>query len=148
MRTHPQERGSPGEYALKGLRCVGRSRPNAITPPMLRKIHVVWLQTPPGIDQVMLWAAFCLGFFGFLRSGEFTCPSLSASVHTPRTFLLTHAKIHPIMMVTVKSSKTDPFGAGFVLHLGRTDNVLCPVASMLVYLACKCFCSDSVTVLH
>ena len=41
-------------------------------------------------------------------------------------------------MVTLKLSKRDPFGAGFVFHSGRTDNVLCPVAAyMLAYLACR-----------
>ena len=44
-------------------------------------------------------------------------------------------------MVTLKLSKSDPFGAGFVFHLGRTDNVLCPVAYKLAYLACRWPCS-------
>ena len=39
------------------------------------------------------------------------------------------------MMICLKRSKTDPFGGGFTLHLGRTVDDLCPIAAVLGYLA-------------
>ena len=39
------------------------------------------------------------------------------------------------MMIRLKRSKTDPFGAGFTLHFGRTGDELCPISAMLGYLA-------------
>ena len=110
-----------------------------ITPMILRKIYVTWAKQPLSADQFMLWAAFCLGFFGFLRAGEFTCPSPAA--FSPSSMLEvgdvsidSHASPSR-MQVTLKCSKTDPFGAGFVLHFCRTGDVLCPMAAMLGYLA-------------
>ena len=86
----------------------------------------------------MLWAAFCLGSLGFMRSGEFTCPSLLAFTsdmlssqdvavdsHTSPSHLVVH----------LRRSKNDPFGAGIRLHLGTTGHSLCPVSSMMGHLA-------------
>ena len=39
------------------------------------------------------------------------------------------------MMIRLKRSKTDPFGAGFTLHFGPTGDELCPISAMLDYLA-------------
>ncbi len=109
-----------------------------ITPALLRRIREAWSQDTLSSDHFMLWAAFCLGFFGFLRAGEFTCPSQSAfttsmlqvcDVSVDSHYSPTH------MQVRLRCSKTDPFGSGFVLHLGCTNSELCPVVAMLGYLA-------------
>ena len=40
-----------------------------------------------------------------------------------------------VLAVTLKQSKTDPFRAGVRIFMGRTGNLLCPVAAVLAYLA-------------
>jgi len=77
----------------------------------------------------MLWAACLMGFYGFLRCAEFTIPSLfqfASDKHLPATDVAVDNR--------KKSSKTDPFGEGVTIYLGKTDNVLCPVAAILEYL--------------
>ena len=41
------------------------------------------------------------------------------------------------LAVHLRQSRTDPFGAGVTLYLGRTGDVLCPVSSVLAYLAIR-----------
>ena len=64
-------------------------------------------------DHLMLWAACCSGFFGFLRAGEFTVNS----VFDPTTYLYmtvddlqADSLVNPsCFKVHIKCSKTDPF---------------------------------------
>ena len=86
----------------------------------------------------MLWAACCLGFFGFLRAGEFTVRSVSTG-NDEAPLLLSDISIHcpTVVAVNVRCSKTDPFRVGVTLYLGATQDVVCPVKSLTSYLAIR-----------
>ena len=83
----------------------------------------------------MLWAAACIGFFGFLRAGEFTVPSPEAydpEVHLNLGDLTLDSHTHPTLVrLKIKHSKTDPFRQGVDVFLGRTDTPLCPVQALI-----------------
>ena len=80
-RLHYVMRGvkrSQGEAGISGRERL------PITPPLLRRIKAVWNLRASDPDHVMLWAACCLAFFGFLRDEGMTVSSDSgfdASVH-------------------------------------------------------------------
>ena len=84
----------------------------------------------------MLWAASCLGFFGFLRAGEFTVNStFDPSIHLTVQDLQVDAEVNPSSLrVCIKSSKTDPLRQGCFIYLGRGQAPLCPISAILAYL--------------
>ena len=132
------------QYTLRGVkRCEaqgGSSRRERlpVTPSILRKVKAVWDHKSSDPDFIMLWAACCLGFFGFLRAGEMTVPSDSMydpATHLSRSDLAVDNPNAPtVMRVLIKQSKTDPFRKGVHLFLGKTATDLCPVTAMLSYL--------------
>ena len=67
-------------------------------------------------DDHMFWAAWLLVYFGFLRSAEFTVPSLSAfdpSRHLTVSDVAVDVPLNPFcLQICVKASKTDPFRKG------------------------------------
>jgi len=121
-------------YALRGFRRSGDGKRQLIrlliTPEMLAKIHQFWSQSPPEYEHVLL--------FGFMRSGEFTCPSMedfTADMLSPQDIAVDSHPPSSHMVIHLKHSKNDPFGVGARLHLGATGQILCQVAALLGYLA-------------
>ena len=131
------------EYVLKGVKHTpsAQSRPPRlpITPHILKKLWSLWAGQANDPDIIMLWAACCLGFFGFMRSGEFTTSSTTefdpqVSL-TPADISVDSHQDPTVLCVRLKQSKTDPFRAGVSIYMGRTNQQLCPVAAVLAYLA-------------
>ena len=131
------------DLTLKGIRRV-RIHPShtrlPITPLILRSMQAVLTDQ---FDHLVLWAASLLGFFGFLRSVEFTVPILDSfdpSSHLSCTDIATDSHLNPTTIrVYIKCSKTDQFHKGFHIYISKADNDLCSVAAMVSYLAHRPF---------
>lgn len=131
---NPLENTPRLDLVLKGIRRVKPKRTNPrlpITPAVLRRLQQgLRCGTLHKLDEAMMWAACSLAFFGFLRSGEFT--QESSSSYDPRKHLsvgdvAVDSHEHPSQLaVTLRSSKTDQFGQGVTITIGKTDNALCP----------------------
>ncbi len=135
------------EYVLKGIRrdqAENGIKPKPrlpITPAILRKLKQVWKVSCENHDTKMIWAACCLGFFGFLRCGEMTVPNdegYDQSCHLSyRDLAVDHQDKPNTIRVRIKASKTDPFRKGVDIFLGRTGTDLCPVTALLNYLCIR-----------
>lgn len=129
------------EYIVKGCRRL-QANPSSIrlpiTPDILRKLKGVWESHPSRGDAKMLWAAACMCFFGFLRSGEVTIPSdktFDPQLHLTFGDVLVDSTTEPsYIQVKIKASKTDPFRKGVSVYLGRTHQEICPVAAILSFM--------------
>ena len=129
-------KGAKREAAKRGK----REKPRLpITPEILRQLRRAWDSDRKQYDVIMMWAACCLCYFGFLRAGEITVPSekaYDAGAHLNFDDVAVDNVSNPTMLkVTIKSSKTDPFRQGIDIFIGKTSNELCPVAAVLAYLA-------------
>lgn len=136
------------ECTLKGVkRQEARSsvtRPQSrlpITPGILRHLRGIWGRNPHDYDAIMLWAACCMCFFGFLRSGEVTVSSMreyDQEAHLSEGDVMVDSVSKPtVVQVRIKESKTDPFRKGVMVYLGFTEDELCPVAAVTAYLAVR-----------
>ncbi len=133
------------DYVLTGIKQVqakSGSPPKPclpIMPVLLLRLRAVWLSSPVLPDQVMLWAAACRGFFGFLRAGEFTVPTARGydpDVHLSLQDLAIESHTATsLVRLRIKQSKTDPLRQGVDIFLGATNSDICPVQALILYLA-------------
>ena len=139
----PNVTGMPQlEFVIKGLKkktVAGQRQTRLpITPDILRALKRVWENDTDRERAVMLWAAVCMCFFGFLRSGEIVVPKDSEydeAVHLSHGDVRVDNTVNPqYLEVKIKASKTDPFRKGVTVYLGRTDADLCPVSAILAYM--------------
>ena len=116
------------------------SRPRLpITPEILLQIQSAWAPRATEFDRIMLWAAAVTCFFGFFRAGELTVQAAAAfdpAVHLAWGDMAVDDMQSPSSVrIFLKHSKCDQFGRGVSVFLGRTSNSLCPVMSILAYVA-------------
>ena len=110
-----------------------------VTPGIMRKLQGVCISGHLS-DYVsrLLWAACCLGYFGFLRSGEFTLPELSSPPSILASDLEVDCHQKPsIVRVHLRRAKSDPFGRGVSIYVGKTGTSLCPVSALLNFMAVR-----------
>ena len=115
-----------------------RIRRQPVTPRVLLAIRPILKRWLGLRDFSMIWAAFTLAFFAFLRCSEFTY--LGANSFSSRFNLTTDCvTFYPSLacpqrlLVTLKSSKTDVFRQGRSLIVARCSSLLCPVSAMQQY---------------
>ena len=82
-------------------------------------------------------ATTCVGYFAFMRAGEFTVFSMA-----PPGILLSEVAINLRLVPTVvrlwlRRAKTDPFGRGVEIFLGVSGIEVCPVTALMRYLAVR-----------
>ena len=107
------------ERVIRGIkRCQGTSKRERLPVTVAVLLRIREILNFQCYADILLWAACCTGFFGFLRSGEFTTQSAKFDARVP----------------WVKFSKTDPSCQGDTICLGVSGNIICPVLSLLRYL--------------
>ena len=112
------------QYVLR--RSPTRTTRLPITPTIRRTLKQQW-QTMAARDQdyIMLWAVCCMGFFGFMRAGEFAIQRQCDLCHWDMA-----VDSHPLRYST-NSETEQPFAREWqCTWAGRTQD-LCPVAAIM-----------------
>ena len=76
-----------------------------------------------------------MGYFGFMRSGEFTAYNVSDP--TVQSTDVAVDKSPSVTRIKLRRVKTDLFGHGADIFVSKTGAALCPVSAILNYLAVR-----------
>ena len=117
-----------------------------VTPKILRRIKTAWENQGLDIDKIMLWAAFTICFFCFMRSGELGV-SNDGTFDPSRDLTANDISVDDIrnpqvLKIRLKHSKTDPFREGTDIVVARTHDDLCPVTAMLAWIVLRSWPRD------
>ena len=113
----------------------GRSTRLPITGAIMHQLAGVW--SSRDFESCLMWATTCVGYFGFMRVGEFT-----AVDSAPPNILMSEVAINSrsapsAIRIRLRRAKTDPFGRGVDIFLGVSGTAVCPVSALLRYLAVR-----------
>ena len=112
-----------------------------ITPPLLRQLRTIWSQQAYSYEHIMLWAVFCVCFFGFFRLEELIPVSetaYDASRHVQLSDLTSDCPHNPTRLsIHLKRAKTDQLGRGATVYICRSDSDLCLVTVLLAFVAAR-----------
>ena len=106
-----------------------------ITASLMRRIKAQLSLPPTSFLKVLIWAVCSVGFFGFLRAGEFLIQDV-VQFDSSR-----HLSLADIVLDTSaprwRFLVTDQYFQGAQVVLGATEADLCPVAALLDYLSSR-----------
>ena len=112
-----------------------------ITLKIMGDIKALLSEQPHSYTSIMIWAACCIAFFGFLLVSEFTIPAndqYDESCHLSFNSISVDNRSNPQQLrISIKQSKTDPFSKYVDIFLRTTGDSVCPVKGILPYLAIR-----------
>ena len=126
------------------LRGVARSvvQGNTVRPPRLPITGVIMHQlagvwSGQDFQSRLMWAATCVGYFGFMRVGEFTAVDSSPPNIVMSEVAINSRSAPTAIRLRLHRAKTDPFGRGVEIFMGVSGTGVCPVSALLRYLAVR-----------
>ncbi|XP_011404552.1 PREDICTED: uncharacterized protein LOC105313084 [Amphimedon queenslandica] len=131
------------ERIIKGLRRIRGQQGKAlqkriIVPAILRQMRAYWVGIGSDYKCTMLWATVVTCFFGFMLAGELVvshAQDFEPKKHLTFDSVAADSWAEPtLIQVSLRTSKTDPYGRGINVVVGRTGDDLCPVQAMFNYL--------------
>ena len=137
---NPEYPALTGPTRPEGTILSPRPQTGAVTAVLLRRMKQE-LERSEHPEMRVLWAVCCMAFFGFFRLGELlrSSPSeFNPRLHLSWGDMAVDSPPAPTMVrFHLRQSKTDQFGRGVDIILGRTGCDLCPVAAVLGYVAAR-----------
>lgn len=140
---HPIDRdGMPRlQLVLRGIARTPSDRPQRpqrlpITGTIMHQLRRVW--SGQDFESRLMWAATCVGYFGFLRAGEFTMVDPTAPPSITLEDVAVDSRTAPsALRLFLRRAKTDPFGKGVEIFLGSSGTEVCAVAALLSYMSVR-----------
>ena len=106
-----------------------------ITGVIMHRLVGVW--SGDSFESRLMWAATCVGYFGFMRAGEFTAVGIALPGILLSEVAINSRSAPTAVRLRLRRAKTDPFGRGVEIFLGVSGTAVYPVSALMRYLAVR-----------